>query len=201
MQKSKEYMMSAQDRDREEMIDSTFESVDSLRSILCEEKTKIHDNVMTFLTETAFCYDVNWKGNASLFNFDKNLKVTVTVQDKKAYDERLNVAREKMIECLDETEQISRTLIESSGPRTLLKFQHLKIEKQAWKDAMQILRDAVTIIGKKTYMNFYKKTGDKWERVVLDFQKIPVDSNLVNPALAPRETPENTAETATTDEA
>lgn len=126
------------------------------------------------------------KGNKTLMSYDGLFKVTVQVADNIQFGPELQIAKSLVDECLtdwtasagdelkavvtrafntDKEGQINRAALYS-----LLK---LEIGDERWKRGMQAIRDAMRVVGSKSYVRFYRRdTADgPWEAVTIDLAK------------------------------
>lgn len=124
------------------------------------------------------------KGNISIESYDGLAKIQIAVAQHIDFDEKLTLAKEKIDEYLKEiTAEASadiQTLITkvfdvdkqgNVNAKMILSLKGYKISHPKWKEAMQIIDEAVEIVGSKSYIRFMKRKSvdEKWENVSLDF--------------------------------
>ena len=127
------------------------------------------------------------KGNITLQSFDGLAKVTVQVSKLISFDEKLNLAKEKLDEYfLAKTEHADpeiKTLITkvfevdkkgNVNAKQILSLKSYKITHPIWLEAMAIIDEAVEIVGSKSYIRFHKRDRieDAWQHISLDFASL-----------------------------
>jgi hypothetical protein len=123
------------------------------------------------------------KGNVSLISFDGRYKIQRAIQESIAFDERLQVARALIDECLEEWTAGARpevvTLVndafrtDTKGDiRTarVLALRRLEIADERWQRAMQAIGEACQVVGSKSYIRVYERVGDtdQYQPISLD---------------------------------
>lgn len=126
------------------------------------------------------------KGNKTFMTFDGLKKVTVQVADLIDFGSQLQIAKGLIDECLTEWTAdsnmeirsiISRAFnVEKQGQinRTeIFMLLRLDIDDERWKRAMEAIRDAMRVIGSKTYVRCYERDSqnDGWRAVTIDLAK------------------------------
>ena len=141
---------------------------------------------------TAFCeisaeqYGLKWggkKGNLSLVSYDGKHKVLLAVSDTLAFDERLQVAKSLIDECIHEWTQNSNTevkvLVEHAfqtdkqgniNTGRIFGLMRVKIEHPKWKQAMDALKDSIQITSTSQYLRLYERVGDseQYRQIAMD---------------------------------
>lgn len=123
------------------------------------------------------------KGNVQLVSYDGRKKVQIAVNETLTFDERLQVAKQLVDECLIEWTEGSRSEIKTlvtaafevdkqgnistSKVMSLLK---LEINDERWKQAMTAVRDSLSVLCSKEYIRFYQRETQtaKWQAIPLD---------------------------------
>lgn len=126
------------------------------------------------------------KGNKSLMTVDQLFKIEINVQDRVAFGPELTIAKSLVDECLrewsadanpelraivanafqtDKAGQINRSHI--------YMLLRLEIADDRWQRAMQAIRDAMLVVGSKTYMRAYRRDSfdADWQAVTVDMAK------------------------------
>lgn len=124
------------------------------------------------------------KGNKTFMTFDGLLKVQVQVQDYVDFGPELQVAKTLVDECLTEWSADSKPEIRAIITRAfntdkagqinradIFMLLRLDIEDERWLRAMQAIRDAMRIVGSKTYVRCYA-------REAIDAEFLPVTIDL-----------------------
>ena len=109
------------------------------------------------------------KGNKTLQSVDGLFKVQVQVADHVDFGPELQIAKGLVDECLNEWAADARAEIRAIVTRAF-NTDKLDIEDERWKRAMQAIRDAMRIVGSKTYVRCYRR-----ERFDAPWQAISID--------------------------
>lgn len=170
---------------REKFIDKSFKEVERLEAVLKEKRAKLDKLISEYLVEYAKT-EVNddWKGSARITDFGQRRRIAVTVDDLIDFNETLQLAKQKIDECVkkwsknsdiklaylvreafqvDKKGQFNRTAI--------LKLRHLNIKDKEWEDAMRLINESIVVVCTKQRVNFYRKKDkkSKWELINLNF--------------------------------
>jgi len=126
------------------------------------------------------------KGNITLYTYDGLFKIEVRVQDHLDFGPEVQIAKALFDECLVEWSADSRAEIRSlvtdafrtdkagqisrSGIFTLLRTES---DDPRWNEALRALRDAMIVIGSKTYVRMWMRpTCDaRWSSVTIDLAR------------------------------
>jgi hypothetical protein len=126
------------------------------------------------------------KGNKTLMSYDGLLKITVQVADNIQFGPELQIAKTLVDECLNEwtasAEAPLKAVITKAfntdkegqiNRAALYSLLRLEIADERWKSAMKAIRDAMRVVGSKSYVRFYRReTADApWEAVTIDLAK------------------------------
>lgn len=126
------------------------------------------------------------KGNKTFMTFDGLKKVAVQVADLIDFGSQLQVAKGLIDECLTEWSADSRTEIRSIISRAfnvekqgqinrteIFMLLRLDIEDVRWQRAMEAIRDAMRVIGSKTYVRCYERDSQdaEWRPVTIDLAR------------------------------
>lgn len=126
------------------------------------------------------------KGNKEFQSFDGLMKVQVQVQDTITFGPELQVAKVLLDECLNEWSAESRPEIRAIVTRAfntdkagqinraeIFMLLRLEIEDARWQDAMRAIRDAMRVVGSKTYVRLYRRErfDAPWQAVTIDLAK------------------------------
>lgn len=123
------------------------------------------------------------KGNLTLENFSGTSKIQIANADSISFDEKLQVAKIKIDECLHElTAGASpeiKTLITRAfevdkkgdvNAKNILALKAYEITHPKWLEAMVIIDDSIEIVGSKSYIRFYERANIEtpYKLIVLD---------------------------------
>lgn len=126
------------------------------------------------------------KGNKSYMSFDGLLKVEVRVADLITFGPELQIAKGLIDQCLNEWAADSRPEIRAIVTRAfntdkegqinrseVFMLLRLEIEDERWQEAMRAIREAIRVIGAKTYMRFWMRDAfdAAWRTITIDLAK------------------------------
>lgn len=126
------------------------------------------------------------KGNKTLMSFDGLMMVKVQVADHIDFGPELQIAKGLVDECLNEWSAEARPEIRAIVTRAfntdkagqinrseIFMLLRLDIEDERWLRAMAAIRDAMRVVGSKTYVRVYMRaTQDApWQAVTIDLAK------------------------------
>ena len=126
------------------------------------------------------------KGNKTFMTFDCCQKVQVQVADTIDFGPQLQNAKALIDECLNEWAADSRPEIRAIVTRAfntdkegqinkseIFMLLRLDIEDTRWRRAMDAIREAMRVVGSKTYIRFYERdTPDgQWRAITIDLAK------------------------------
>lgn len=126
------------------------------------------------------------KGNKTFMTFDGLMKVQVQVQDYIDFGAQLQIAKGLVDQCLTEWSADSRPEIRAIVTRAfntdregkinrsdIFLLLRLDIEDERWKRAMDAVRDAMRVVGSKTYVRCYERPrlDAPWQAVNIDLAK------------------------------
>jgi hypothetical protein len=126
------------------------------------------------------------KGNKTLMTHDGLFKVSVQVADYIDFGPELQIAKELVDECLNEWAADARPEIRAIVTRAfntdkagqinraeLFMLLRLEITDPRWLKAMQAIRDAMRVVGSKTYVRCHRRRAADapWEPITIDLAK------------------------------
>ena len=180
---------------------STIKDVDLLRDRVVRElvaeakhlsrqlattREKLCRELDAFLTLSAEQYQVGHggtKGNVTLTSFDGRLKLTRQISDHLEFDERLQVAKSLIDECVIEWSSGANDRVQALvqhafqvdktgkiSTERVLGLRRLKIDDPKWLKAMQAIGDSIQITGATSYLRFYERKDESapWTPISLD---------------------------------
>lgn len=127
------------------------------------------------------------KGNKTLMSYDALCKVTVQVADNVVFGPELQVAKGLVDECLTEWSSVAgeelRAVVTGAfrvdregqiNRAALYSLLRLDIADDRWKRAMAAIRDAMRVVGSRTYVRVYRRARPDaaWEPVAIDLAKV-----------------------------
>ena len=126
------------------------------------------------------------KGNKTLMSYDGLYKVQVQVADNVVFGPELQIAKTLVDECLtdwtsgsgDELKAVIQRAFNTDkegqiNRAALYSLLRLEIADTRWQNAMQAIRDAMRVVGSKSYVRFYQRpTADAaWQAITIDLAK------------------------------
>ncbi len=174
---------------RDEFVKGVVAKAGEVSVVLDQFKQQLAGDMQAFLELSAEKYGADLggaRGNLSLTSFDGRYKVLRAVSERLDFDERLQAAKELVDSCLREWSKESgpelRTLIDSAfqvdkkgriNAKRILSLRTLKIEHPTWKQAMEAISDAVTVVGSCTYYRVYERDeAGNYQQISLDFSGV-----------------------------
>jgi hypothetical protein len=173
------------DKLRDQTVRRIAEEAVKMKSVLTDFKSRIRDDILSFVEKSAGEYGVKWggkKGNVSLTSYDGQYKLIIAMNDNITFDERLQVARELIGKCLDKWSKGARAEIrllvndafqvDKTGKIStarVLGLRRLDIQDADWQKAMTAITESLQITGTKQYLGVYERDADG------EYQMIPLD--------------------------
>ena len=126
------------------------------------------------------------KGNKTFLSHDGLFKVEVRIADRIDFGPELQIAKGLVDECLNEWSAEARPEIRAIVTRAfntdkagqinraeIFMLLRLEIEDGRWKRAMEAIRDAMRIVGSKTYVRCSMRAAfdAPWQAVTIDLAK------------------------------
>ncbi|CAM3278923.1 DUF3164 family protein [Xenorhabdus nematophila] len=174
------------DQERDQLVGEIVKLSVRVNEALDALKTRAFADIQAFVDLSAEKYGAvkgGRKGNVTLYSYDGRYKVQRAMQDRIAFDERLQAAKSLINECLaDWTEGVRpeiQTLINQAfitdkdgdiNAGRVLALRRLNIEDERWIKAMVAIGEALQVIGSKSYLRVYERIGetDQYRPVALD---------------------------------
>jgi len=184
------HLVRDQDGLQDQMVRDLVGHAEELSARIARFRVHCFDDVGTFDATLAEKYGgharASVKGNRTYLSYDGCLKVQVQIAERVAFGPELQVARDLVEECLAEWAEDSRPEIRSiithafnvdkegeisrAAIYTLLRHQ---IEDDRWQSAMLAIRDAMRVIGSKTYIRCYRRPAPDaaWQAITIDLAR------------------------------
>ncbi len=116
------------------------------------------------------------KGNITLLSFDGAMKVVLAINETLVFDERLQIARDLILKCIQDWSEGSSpeivTLINDAfqvdkagniSVSRVLGLRRLDITDKRWLRAMNAISESIQIASSKRYIRMYERVGDSDE--------------------------------------
>jgi len=174
------------DKLRDDLVKEIIVGALDMQAQMSQFKAAILGDIHAFISLAAEQYNTKLggkKGNLSLVSFDGRYKVMIAISDTLAFDERLQIAKQLIDECIHEWTKTSdsnvKALIEHAfqtdkagniNTSRVLGLFRLDINDERWKKAMEALKDSISIASSKSYIRLYKRVGDqgKYQQISMD---------------------------------
>lgn len=182
------------DKARDSLVREIVGRAKGLNVAIGEFKAEAFADLGAFVDLSAEKYGVQFrgtkeggKGTITLYSYDGKYKIQRKVAELIRFDERLQVAKQLVDECLHEwaagTRDELQVLINDAfqvdktgriNTSRVLGLRKLEIADPRWKRAMQAISDAVVAVGTSTYLLVYERIGegDEWRLISLDLAAV-----------------------------
>ena len=166
-------LVSGIDKLRDQTVRRIADEALGMRDILADFKRRIRDDILAFVDVSASQYGRAWggkKGNITLTTYDGRHRLVVSISDRITFDERLQVARDLIGDCIEKWSQGSRNEIrilvqdafqvDKAGKintARVLGLRRLEIADPDWQKAMEAISDSIQVSGSKQYLRFYER--------------------------------------------
>ncbi len=153
-------------------------------------KQQTMSDINTFVNLSAEEYGIKWggkRGNLTLSSYDGKYKVQLAVSDTLSFDERLQIAKQLVDECIHEWTAGSnanvRALIEHAfqtdkqgklNTARIFGLMRLDMEGEKWALAMVALKDSIVPASTCEYLRLYERVEntDKYQQITMDISRL-----------------------------
>ena len=174
------------DQIRDEEVNRLIKDARQLQQKMMVFKSQVRQTVTDFVDLSADQYDISLggkKGNISLQSFDGRKKVQLSISENIGFDERLQVAKELIHQCIEEwSKDVNdniKVLVDQAfevdkegniSTARVLGLRRLDMNDKRWDKAMQAISDSITVTNTKEYIRFYQRRelDQKFEPIALD---------------------------------
>ncbi len=174
------------DRARHELVLELVERARATSAVLSRFRKSVDADIDAFVALSAEKYDAKLgrtKGNLTLTSYDGKYKVLRQIQDRLVFDERLQVAKALVDECILEWSEGSRDEIralvahafqtDKAGKvsvERVLGLRRVDINDPRWTEAMTAISDSVQVSSSRAYLRFYERIDgtDEYRPINLD---------------------------------
>ena len=170
------------DKLRDQTVKMIFLRATVLRNAIRAFKESTMADLEAFLGTSAEQYGKTWggeKGNVQLLTYDGQFKLLIAINDSIVFDERLQVAKQIIDECINRWAEGSRNeiralikdafYVDKAGKlntKRILGLRRLEITDPEWQKAMQAITDSIQVAESKRYLRIYER-DDKGEYQML----------------------------------
>lgn len=175
-----------EDKLKDELVRELIDKARDQRAALRDFKAGAMGDVRAMVETAAEKYGAQMggaKGNVSLLSYDGCFRIQVAVSEHLMFDEKLQVAKSLIDECLRDWTKDGRpevtTIINDAfdvdkegkvNTGRILSLRKLNISDERWKRAMDAISDSLSVVGSKTYIRFHERETpeSKWTPIPLD---------------------------------
>jgi hypothetical protein len=178
-------LVSGIDKLRDQTVRRIADEALRMKKVLEEFKRRIRDDIYAFVNLSAERYGKPWggrKGNIALTTYDGKYRLIIAMNDQLVFDERLQIAREIIGDCLDKWSKEARAEIrllvndafqvDKAGKintARVLGLRRLEINDPDWQKAMTAITESIQVTGSKQYLRFYERNENG------EYRQIPLD--------------------------
>ena len=175
---------------RDEFVRGVMTRVQEFADQLEKFKAQLADDIQAFVDLSAEQYDVQ-AGAVSgrwvpLTSFDGKYRIVREISDVVDFDERLQIAKTLVDECLDEWGQTADSKVKTMladafqvnkkgrvNVQKVLGLRKFKFDDPRWKKAMEAIADSLTVVGTKPYYRMHvRDASGKYQQINLDFSRV-----------------------------
>lgn len=176
---------------RDDLVKRLVARAETVHGVIQKFKTEAMSEIEAFVEQSSAEYGVSYggrKGNIQLMSFDGKYMVKKSINEYIVFDERLQVAKRLIDDCISswtkESSDKIKALINHAfevdkqgkiNTGRILSLSRLNIDDDKWKDAMQAIYDSVQVTGSKEYVRVYRRKNDG------SYDQIPLDISSVIP--------------------
>jgi hypothetical protein len=171
---------------RDSVVRKVMERAIRLNERLEADKAKMIEELASYLDDLAKRNGLEWKGNAELLCFDESMKVEVRYRERIQFGIELQLAKQKIDECLkewttDSNDNLKAIISEAFqvdkkgeiAKHRILALRRYNIQDETWKEAMELIDRAIQVTSTKQYIAIYTRKQDgSYEQVVLNFSAL-----------------------------
>ena len=170
-----------------EIVSKSLEESEKLTEI----KKEFFKSIQAFVELSAEKYGLKYggkKGNMTFMSYDGEYKVLVAVNENIIFDERLQIAKELIDECIQDWSSGScdeiKALVQDAfyvgksgnlNKNRILGLRRLDIKDERWNQAMAAISDSIQVSDSKQYVRIYRRNpsdADKYDLVNLDISSL-----------------------------
>lgn len=174
------------DKKRDDLVRSIVVDAKRVRDEIVNFKAGTLKQVEEFIQLSGKQYQVKMggkKGNVTLQSYDGKYKVQRAISEYLVFDERLQVAKQLIDDCIHTWTEGSRSEIQvlindafqvdkegRVSTTRILGLKRLNIKDRKWQKAMRAINDSMQVAGSKTYVRIYERVGDtdEYKPIALD---------------------------------
>lgn len=174
------------DLDRDKLVKAVVKKGRKISGELAALRAEVFDEIAAFAEKSAAEYGAKIggkKGNMTLYSFDGAFMVKISRAENKTFDERLQIAKSLIDECIHDWAKGANKNLQSLVDHAfqtdregkvsierVLSLRRLDIDDERWAKAMNAIADSVQVSSTKSYFRIYERieaTGE-YRPVALD---------------------------------
>ena len=177
------------DKLRDDTVQELIQRVLTMQDTLSRFKKQLKDDLASYFALSYEKYGKKYggkKGNVILTSYDGSLRIHVHMSRVIYFDERLQVAKELIDECITRWAQGSSSEIQALvndafqvdregevNTARILSLRRFEIRDPQWQKAMEAISDSIQVAGTKEHIRFYRRDdAGKYQPISLDFTVI-----------------------------
>ena len=174
---------------RDALVTEIVANTLNLSALLKSFKEKTMGDIEAFVQLSAERFGANLggdKGNITLRSFDGQFKVCRDMDERLVFDERLQVAKALIDECIVEWSDGARAelralitdafQVDKQGrvnTKRILALKRVNIENETWKRAMDAIAESVQVAATRAYVRIYERQDDgSYRQISLDLSAV-----------------------------
>ena len=179
------------DKLRDQMVKEIVKKTLEESKKLAEIKKEFFKTIHAFVELSSEKYGLKFggkKGNMTFMSYDGEYKVLVAVNENIIFDERLQIAKELIDQCIKDWSNGScdeiKALVQDAfyvgksgniNKNRILGLRRLDIQDERWQQAMAAISDSIQVSDSKQYVRIYRRNpndADKYDLVNLDISSL-----------------------------
>ena len=159
--------------ERHEIVEKNHADILAIQQFIASRMEEVRNRTKGYLMKISEKFGEKWQGNAELYNFSQTKKTTIKIAKKLVFDEKLQIAKTKIDKCVKRWSKGSDDKIvvlindafkvDKKGnldAKQILSLRNKKFNDQEWKEAMDLISEAVMVESTKEYINQYVRDED-----------------------------------------
>lgn len=176
------------DKLRDNLVKEIVAGAQSVHQVVSRFKAATLADIEAFVELSAERFAKNLggkKGNVVLTSYDGRFRVIRAIDEHVIFDERLQIAKELIDQCIHRWAEGSSTEIRALvndafqvdqqgkvNVRSVLRLRRLDIEDETWRQAMTAIAESLQSVGSKTYVRVYERDASgEYRQISLDMAK------------------------------
>lgn len=164
------------DLERDVLVKDIVTRARELEGIIASFKQRTLSDIGAFVELSAEKYGAKLGGkvgNVTLTSYDGRFKIVRAIDERQAFDERLQAAKALIDECITEWVAGSRTELKSLindvfqvdkqgrlNTNRILSLRRLDITDERWLNAMTAISESLQVVDSKAYLRIYERQAD-----------------------------------------